>query len=90
MYQNSKIEVRCEAIKLASSLKDVTSENVVLVSKNIEAYIVGDIKLPDVYDPNAFMKELAVKMQEMMEAQTEDNKKASVIEHNQVKITADA
>lgn len=63
MYYNSKVEVRCEAVRLAALLKDVTSKNVVALSKDIEEFILDGIELPNVYDPNSYMKDM-VKMVE--------------------------
>jgi hypothetical protein len=62
MYQNSKIEARCEAVRMAACVKDVTSDNLLEMAKKIENYIVGDIELPDIYDPNANFKELVEKI----------------------------
>lgn len=88
MYQNSKIEARCEAVRLAAAIKDVTSDNILEVSKKIEEYIVGELELPDVYDPNSYMKELVEKMSEAMNAK-QDNKTPG-IDPNLVKAVADA
>ena len=55
MYQNSKLDVRLEAARLAVSLKDVTVRNVVVAARAIEKYITGDTELPEVYDPDTYM-----------------------------------
>lgn len=88
MYQNSKIEVRCEAVRLAAIIKDVTSENIIETSKKIEEYIVGKIELPDVYDPNAYMKELTEKIATISASNHEN--KTSGVDTNLIKTLADA
>lgn len=47
---NSKLELRNEAVRLAVNVKDVTSENVIEVSRKIETYILGDAELPEYFD----------------------------------------
>lgn len=64
MY-NSKLEVRAEAARLAIALEDVTAETVVSVAKEIEKYIIGDVNLPEVYNPN----EASEKMMEFWKTQ---------------------
>lgn len=59
---NSKIEARIEAVKLALNVEGVTSENIIEVSGEIAEFIIGDSKLPDSNDPNAFMKEIMERM----------------------------
>ncbi len=86
MYQNSKIEARVEAVRLAALLKDVTSENIVPVSKQIEEYITEGIELPDTYDPNACIKELAEKIGNA----TKGEKKTPGVDPNLLKPLADA
>lgn len=49
---NSKIDLRSEAVRLAVNVEGVTPENVISVAKEIEAYILGDVTLPEAYDPN--------------------------------------
>lgn len=48
---NSKIELRIEAVKLAVNVEGVTDKNVIAVSEEIARYIIGDVVLPEVYDP---------------------------------------
>lgn len=48
---NSKIELRIEAVKLAVNVEGVTDKNVIAVSEEIAKYIIGDVALPEVYDP---------------------------------------
>lgn len=48
---NSKIELRIEAVKLAVNVEGVTDKNVIAVSEEIAKYIIGDVTLPEVYDP---------------------------------------
>ena len=48
---NSKIELRIEAVKLAVNVEGVTDKNVIAVSGEIAKYIIGDVALPEVYDP---------------------------------------
>lgn len=88
MYQNSKIEARCEAVRLAAIIKDVTSDNLIEMAKTIEGYILGDIDLPDVYDPNAYMKDLTEKIA-LVTSQRTDNKTPGV-DPNLIKTLADA
>jgi hypothetical protein len=62
---NSKIEVRIEALRLAASLKNVDRVNVIHVAREIEEYIMDGIELPDIYDPNTYMKELVDKLEQI-------------------------
>lgn len=60
MYNcNSKVEVRAEAIRIAQMTMGTTALNIIDVAKQIEAYIIGDANLPELYDPNANIKEMA-------------------------------
>lgn len=88
MYQNSKIEARCEAVRLATAIKDVTSENILEISKRIEDYIVGGIDLPEVYDPNTYIKELMEKVSESMNSNKENKTKG--VDPNIIKVLGDA
>ena len=72
MYQNSKLDVRLEAARLAVSLKDVTARNVVVAARAIEKYITGDTELPEVYDPDTYM-ELFKKMLESTPGRQQDD-----------------
>jgi len=54
---NSKVEIRLEAAKLAVMVEGVTPDTVVNVSREIESYVLGEAKLPEVYDPNAMLKD---------------------------------
>lgn len=62
---NSKIELRIEAVKLASNLEGVTNENVIAVSEEIARYILGDAELPEVYDPTEYQDKILKMMTEM-------------------------
>lgn len=44
---DSKLEVRAMAVKLAAKVSCVNDYNIIDVSKKIEAYILGDAKLPE-------------------------------------------
>jgi len=69
MTINSKLEVRNEAVRIASMLKDVDSTNIVEVSEKIEKYMLGNVDVPDFYDPNAYMREL----KDMFKSQISDS-----------------
>ncbi len=84
MYQNSKIEARVEAVRLAALLKDVTSENIVPVSKQIEEYITEGIDLPGIYDPNSYLKDFMSKMNDIIKDSNQP------IDPNLLKSLADA
>lgn len=86
MYYNSKVEVRVEAVRLAAILKDVTSENIIKMSKEIEAFIITGIDLPDVYDPNSYMKDLAERIGNL----TKEDKKTPGVDPNLLKTLAHA
>lgn len=58
MEQISKIGIRLEAMKIAASIKCIRRENVITLAKEIEEYITQGIELPDVTDPNEYMKNL--------------------------------
>lgn len=88
MYQNSRIEARCEAVRMAASVKDVTSDNLLEMAKKIEHYIVGDIELPDIYDPNAYMKELTEKLASFTSQRNEN--KTPGVDPNLIKALANA
>lgn len=51
---NSKLELRNEAVRLAVNTEGVTADNVIEVSKKIEAYITGNSELPELYDTSEF------------------------------------
>lgn len=85
---NSMIEARWEAVRLAAAIKDVTSNNILEVSKKIEGYLVGGLELPDVYDPNSCMKELMEKMSEAISSNKEN--KTSDVNPTSIKVLGDA
>lgn len=58
IMNNSKLEVRAEAVRLAQMTIGTNAFNIVEVAKEIEKYIIDGIELPDVYDPNAHLKEM--------------------------------
>jgi len=45
---SSMIDVRIEAMRIAIQLKDITAENIVMVAKEIEEYIISEAELPEV------------------------------------------
>ena len=55
---NSKLELREEAIKLAVNVEGVNTENVIDVAKKLESYILGEAKLPELYDSTEQMKQM--------------------------------
>lgn len=66
---NSKIEARIEAVKLALNVEGVTSENIIDVSEKIADFIIGSADLADIYDSNAYMKEMLSKIMPSPEAE---------------------
>lgn len=64
MTINSKVEVRNEALRIAVMLKDVDSANIIEVSEQIEKYMLGGADMQEVYDPNAYFKELTNMLKE--------------------------
>ena len=56
---NSKIDVRIESVRFAVTVEGVTPENVISVAKEIETYILGDATLPELYDPNSYLKQVS-------------------------------
>lgn len=73
---NSKIEVRIEAVKLAVNVEGVTDKNVIAVSEEIAKYIIGDISLPEAYDPTENQSNLL----KIMSGMNQFNKKDEDIE----------
>lgn len=53
---NSKIDLRAEAVRMASRLEGVSLENITEAAEKIEKYIIGDITFPDVMDMKEMMK----------------------------------
>jgi len=68
MYGNneSKLSIRLEAVRLATTLKDVTAENVLEVSGKIADFIVGEANIPETDDKKDFWERT---MEKMLEAQ---------------------
>lgn len=56
---NSKFDLRIEAVRLAVNVEGVTPENVISVAKEIETYILGEVTLPEQYDPNDNLKKMS-------------------------------
>lgn len=53
---NSKLELRNEAVRIASNLEGITAENIVETAEKIEKYINGNAVLPDVMDMKEMFK----------------------------------
>ncbi len=64
----SKLDLRMEAARLAVGLKDVNSENVISVCKDLEVYLLGNAEIPEVYDPNFATSQLMQLMNENLKA----------------------
>lgn len=61
MYNcNSKVEVRMHAVGMAPMFAGHGAglEKCIEAAKEIEKYIIGGIELPEVYDPNAYLKDM--------------------------------
>lgn len=56
MY-DSKIDIRVEAVRIASMMRDVEKSDIVDVARKIAGFITEGIELKDVNDPNAAIKE---------------------------------
>jgi hypothetical protein len=50
------IELRMQCLKVASALKDVSSECVIDVADKMVRYVRGDATLPEFYNPKELMK----------------------------------
>ena len=68
---NSKLELRNEAVKLATNLEGVNTENVIEVSKKIENYILGEAELPESYNIAEKTKVLIKSMMDCSKPNTE-------------------
>lgn len=56
---NSKFEVRMEAVRLATMVEGINTSEVIPLSRQIAAYIMGGITdLPETYDQQAQYKEM--------------------------------
>lgn len=67
----SKQEARCEAVKIAVSLKETTVENIIDVSQKIADFIIGEgAELPEFHDANAYIKFLADSMEKSKSQQS--------------------
>jgi len=81
MYGNneSKLSIRLEAVRLATTLKDVTAENVLEVSGKIADFIIGEANIPETDDKKDFWERTMEKMLEAQRAAAESaNKHADV------------
>lgn len=47
----SMVNLRLQAVKVAASLKDVSSEHVIDVADKIVRYVKGKADIPETYDP---------------------------------------
>ena len=52
------VELRIQAVKVASSLKDVSSENIIPVASMIYHYIKGGAKIPESMNMEDFVKSI--------------------------------
>ncbi len=64
MYR-SKVDLRLEAARIASTCKDVDSNNIVDVANSIYSFVIGNADVPEIVpDMMAMFKELTEKMAE--------------------------
>lgn len=64
MYGNNdtKLNARIEAVRLATTVKGVTLENILEVSKGIASFIIGEANIPEANDKGDYLERLMEKM----------------------------
>lgn len=60
---DSKIQIRCEAAKLATQLSGTTIENFKQVAQEISDFIQGDADLPEFVDNSELLKSMVSSLQ---------------------------
>lgn len=73
MY-NSKLEIRLEAVRLATATSGVDRRDLINFARTIEQYVTDGIELPDVYDHNEVILGMAEKLKERMGNESETGK----------------
>lgn len=53
---NSKLELRLEAVRLASVIEGVSTSSLIKTAKEVEKYVLGKAELPETYDPMSAIK----------------------------------
>lgn len=59
MLISNKMDLRHMAVSLALNVEGVTNENIIAVAKEVESYILGDSKLPEVGQQDETMSKVA-------------------------------
>ena len=55
---DTKVAIRTRAVEIAASVKDVNSENILIVANKISEYIIGHANIPESLDMQNFIKSL--------------------------------
>lgn len=61
---DTKLNARIEAVRLAAMVKDVNIENVVEVSKKIADFIIGEANIPEANDKGDIFEKMMERMME--------------------------
>lgn len=61
----AKADVRMEAVRIAATMKNVTSENIIEVSNSIASFVVGDANIPESYNQTECMSKLLDSLADM-------------------------